>query len=165
MVFGIASSRNWRSVVPVEKGWSEDRKYRIETETGRLLLLRLSEASRQEEKRKEFGIITKYARTGITMSAPVEFGLCSGGEQVYMLLEWIDGRDLEEALPELSEEELAVYRRGKNAKPEHGAKNASSLEYHKATGLEALIGSLYLEGKTERILELIRKGMSYAGED
>ena len=68
-------------------------------------------------------------------------------------------------LPELSEEELAVYRRGKNAKPEHGAKNASSLEYHKATGLEALIGSLYLEGKTERILELIRKGMSYAGED
>ena len=68
-------------------------------------------------------------------------------------------------LPELSEEELAVYRRGKNAKPEHSAKNASSLEYHKATGLEALIGSLYLEGKTERILELIRKGMSYAGED
>ncbi|MBR6704475.1 MAG: ribonuclease III [Lachnospiraceae bacterium] len=68
-------------------------------------------------------------------------------------------------LPELSEEELAVYRRGKNAKPEHGAKNASSLEYHKATGLEALIGSLYLEGKMERILELIRKGMSYAGED
>ena len=68
-------------------------------------------------------------------------------------------------LPELTEEELAVYRRGKNAKPEHGAKNASSLEYHKATGLEALIGSLYLEGKTERILELIRKGMSYAGED
>lgn len=68
-------------------------------------------------------------------------------------------------LQELSEEELAVYRRGKNAKPEHGAKNASSLEYHKATGLEALIGSLYLEGKTERILELIRKGMSYAGED
>ena len=68
-------------------------------------------------------------------------------------------------LPELSEEELAVYRRGKNAKPEHGAKNASSLEYHKATGLEALIGSLYLEGKAERILELIRKGMSYAGED
>ena len=105
MFLGIASSAGWKSVTPVEKGWSEDRKYRIETETGRLLLLRLSEASRQEEKRKEFGIITKYARTGITMSAPVEFGLCSGGEQVYMLLEWIEGRDLEEALPELSEGE------------------------------------------------------------
>ena len=64
--------------------------------------------------------------------------------------------------PFLSEEEAAVYRRGKNAKPEHGAKNASSLEYHRATGLEALIGSLYLEGKTDRILELIRKGMPYA---
>ena len=68
-------------------------------------------------------------------------------------------------LPLLTEEELAVYRRGKNAKPEHGAKNASAQEYHKATGLEALIGILYLEGKTERILELIREGMSYAGEN
>ena len=68
-------------------------------------------------------------------------------------------------LPLLTEEELAVYRRGKNAKPEHGAKNASAQEYHKATGLEALIGTLYLEGKTERILELIREGMSYAGEN
>ena len=68
-------------------------------------------------------------------------------------------------LPELSEEELAVYRRGKNAKPEHGAKNASAQEYHKATGLEALFGSLYLQGKTERLLELVRKGMPYAGKD
>ena len=71
----------------------------------------------------------------------------------------------EALLPELSEEELAVYRRGKNAKPEHGAKNASAQEYHKATGLEALFGSLYLQGKTQRLLELIRKGMSYAGKD
>ncbi len=69
-------------------------------------------------------------------------------------------------LPELTEEEQAVYRRGKNAKPEHGAKSASAQEYHMATGLEALIGALYLEGKTDRILELIRKGMAYAaGKD
>ena len=105
MVFGIASSRNWRSVVPVEKGWSEDRKYRIETESGQALLLRLSDSAKLDEKRKEFAIISKYARTGIAMSAPLEFGICSGGEQVYMLLEWVEGRDLEEALPELSEGE------------------------------------------------------------
>ena len=65
-------------------------------------------------------------------------------------------------LPELSEAEAAVYRRGLNAKPGHSAKNADSQEYRRATGLEALIGTLYLEGKTDRILELIRKGMPYA---
>ena len=42
-----------------------------------------------------------------------------------------------------TEEEAAVYRRGRNAKPEHGAKNASTQEYHKATGLEALSPDQY----------------------
>ncbi|MBO4872213.1 MAG: ribonuclease III [Lachnospiraceae bacterium] len=74
-------------------------------------------------------------------------------------------RMAEALLPFLSEEETAVYRRGKNAKPEHGAKNASAQEYHKATGLEALIGALYLAGKTDRILELVREGMTHAGKD
>ncbi len=64
----------------------------------------------------------------------------------------------------LSEEEAAVYRRGRNAKPEHGAKNASAQEYHKATGLEALIGWLYLKGRTERVIELIKEGMPDGGK-
>ena len=65
--------------------------------------------------------------------------------------------------PLLSEEEEAVFRRGKNAKPEHFAKNASEREYHLATGLEALVGYLYLQGRIERALELIKAGMPYAG--
>ena len=105
MFFGIESSRNWKSAVPVEKGWSEDRKYRIETETGEALLLRLSDPSRRDEKRKEFEIVTKYAGTGITLSAPREFGVCPGSGDVYMLLDWIEGRDLEEVLPGLTERE------------------------------------------------------------
>ncbi len=65
-------------------------------------------------------------------------------------------------LPELTEEEQAVYRRGKNAQPETVSKHASLAEYHKATGLEALIGFLYLSGRSARAAELVRKGMSYA---
>ena len=57
--FGIASSVDWRSVTPVEKGWSADRKFRVTTEDGVSLLLRLSDAGRWEEKKREFGIITK----------------------------------------------------------------------------------------------------------
>ncbi|MBQ6075868.1 MAG: ribonuclease III [Lachnospiraceae bacterium] len=62
----------------------------------------------------------------------------------------------------LTEEETAVFRRGRNAKPEHGAKNASTREYHLATGLEALFGYLYLQDREERITELLKAGMPYA---
>jgi len=65
-------------------------------------------------------------------------------------------------LPELSEEEMTVFRRGRNARPETVTKHASAAEYYKATGLEALIGYLYLAGRTERAAELVRKGMDYA---
>ena len=59
----------------------------------------------------------------------------------------------------LTQEEADVVRRGRNAKPYTTAKNASRADYHKATGFEALLGYLYLTGQTERMLELIRRGM------
>lgn len=61
--------------------------------------------------------------------------------------------------PELTEEELAIYKRGRNAKSYTSAKNASILDYRKATGLEALIGYLYLSGREERVLFLIKEGI------
>lgn len=57
-------------------------------------------------------------------------------------------------LPHLDEEELAYYRRGKNAHVHAVPKGATPAEYSKATGLEALFGALYLSGKTDRINEL-----------
>lgn len=62
--------------------------------------------------------------------------------------------------PELTEEEHAIYKRGRNAKSYTSAKNASILDYRKATGLEALIGYLYLSGREERVLFLIKEGIS-----
>lgn len=58
--------------------------------------------------------------------------------------------------PELSEDELAVYHRGRNAKSASIPKNASVAEYRAATGFEALLGYLYLQGKIDRILELVK---------
>jgi ribonuclease-3 family protein len=54
----------------------------------------------------------------------------------------------------LTEEELAVMKRGRNANPRSRAKNASVTDYRRATGVEALFGYLYLQGKTDRINEL-----------
>ncbi|MCR5775778.1 MAG: ribonuclease III [Lachnospiraceae bacterium] len=63
----------------------------------------------------------------------------------------------------LTEEEADIMRRGLNAHVSHQAKNASSLEYHKATGLEALFGYLYLSGAGARIGELIDVCIDEAG--
>ena len=57
-------------------------------------------------------------------------------------------------LPHLTEEEFGFYRRGKNAHTHATPKSATKQEYAKATGLEALFGALYLQGKTDRINEL-----------
>ena len=64
-------------------------------------------------------------------------------------------RELARLLPRLSEEEAAIVRRGRNAHPHHSApKSASVGEYAEATGLEALLGYLYLTGQSGRIREL-----------
>ncbi len=61
---------------------------------------------------------------------------------------------IEKIMPHLTEAELAVYKRGRNAKSGHLPKNASQSDYHMATGFEALIGYLYLSDEIERIKEL-----------
>lgn len=56
---------------------------------------------------------------------------------------------------ELTDEELAVYKRGRNTNS-HPPKNANMTDYKSATGIEALIGYLYLCGNSDRILQLLR---------
>lgn len=60
-------------------------------------------------------------------------------------------------LPHLSEEEAAVYRRGRNSDPHHTARNAGRTQYLEATGFETLLGWLYLERRYGRILELVKE--------
>ena len=68
-----------------------------------------------------------------------------------------------EALEEdLTEEEADVYRRGRNAKSPTMAKNASMVDYRKATGFEALMGYLYLKDDFPRIVELTKLGLEKA---
>ena len=62
--------------------------------------------------------------------------------------------------PLLSEEELHIYKRGRNAKSYTSAKNASVIDYRIATGFEALMGWFYLQERQERMLELIKIGLN-----
>lgn len=60
---------------------------------------------------------------------------------------------------ELTDEERAVYKRGRNAKSVSPAKNQSITDYRRATGFEALIGYLYLQEKWKRMLNLVKIGL------
>lgn len=60
-------------------------------------------------------------------------------------------------LDELTEEELAVYKRGRNTKVNSASKHSTLSDYHAATGMEALFGWLYLKGSQERINELFTR--------
>lgn len=57
----------------------------------------------------------------------------------------------------LTEEEIEVFKRGRNYKRESHPKNTDIITYKNSTGFEAIIGYLYLEGKKERLEEIIRK--------
>ncbi len=67
---------------------------------------------------------------------------------------------IERMIPHLTPEEEDLYKRGRNAKSHTTAKNATVSDYRKATGLEALMGALYLNDKMDRIMELIKIGLS-----
>ena len=62
----------------------------------------------------------------------------------------------EKLMPVLTEKELSVFKRGRNAKSGHLPRNASQSDYHMATGFEALFGYLYLSNQLERIKELYK---------
>ena len=66
--------------------------------------------------------------------------------------------------PELTPEELAVFKRGKNSKPSTTAKNASVKEYMIATGMEAVLGYLYLTNQHTRLIDLVKRGIEILEE-
>lgn len=68
-------------------------------------------------------------------------------------------------LPLLTEEEEAVYRRGRNANPHTVAKNATRSDYRKATGFEALVGFLYLTGQFDRMFSLVKQGIELSRKE
>lgn len=94
------------SVEKINKGYSKDKKFKIKLKNkDEYLLLRLSDISLYEQKKEEYEVISKFFKLGFEMSKPISFGICNDEKNVYILLSWIDGVDLSDALPKLSKEE------------------------------------------------------------
>jgi len=93
---------------PIEKGWSSDQKYYLETTCGtygKKLLLRISDCKEYKRKKSEFEMLKKVETLGIPTPKPVDFGLCNQDENVYQILTWVEGEDLRTVLPKSSVDE------------------------------------------------------------
>lgn len=70
----------------------------------------------------------------------------------------------EAIMPVLNEEELTLFKRGRNAKSHSTPKHGELIQYRRATGFEALFGYLYLEGNEKRAKELFSIAFSLSDE-
>ncbi len=101
----IIGYNSFLKIEPVNKGWSSDKKYYIETLAGKRLLLRVADISHYDGKKAEFEMMKQVAILGVPMSQPLDFGICDNGKNVYSLLTWCDGEDAQVVLPRLTETE------------------------------------------------------------
>lgn len=72
---------------------------------------------------------------------------------------------IEKLLPLFTEEEMSVFKRARNHKTLSQAKNQNIVDYRRATGLEAVLGYLYLIGETDRLNEILRLSVGEENED
>ena len=90
----------------------------------------------------------------------VNQGLCKNGLLHKKSIKFVSAKAqcaiLKELEDKLTEEELDIVRRGRNANPHSTAKNADIVEYKYATGFEALIGFLHLTEQKERLNEILK---------
>lgn len=101
----IPNFHQFTKVEKINKGWSGDQKYYVESSTGGKYLLRISDISEYSKKETEFTIMQKMAKAGIKMSLPVAFGVCNEGKSVYQFLTWCEGEEAKEVLFGLAEDE------------------------------------------------------------
>jgi len=116
-------------IEPINKGWSGDKKYYIETKTGERFLLRISDISKYEEKQCEFDIMKKMSASEIKMSIPISFGICENGKSVYQLLTWCDGTEAKEKLYTLTDNEQFTF----GQKAAHILKEMEKVDYKPAS--------------------------------
>lgn len=92
-------------VIPIEKGMSGDKKYYIETNKDQHLLLRVADISQYEIKKREYELMNKLYAEGVPMPKVIDFGICNEDNNVYTIIQWIDGKEVEEILPLMNENE------------------------------------------------------------
>ena len=90
---------------PIEKGWSQDKKYYFCDKNGKEILLRLSHISNYDRKKKEYQIMQEISKLNINMSYPLDFGKNEEREKIFLLQSWVAGEELSERILDMKESE------------------------------------------------------------
>ena len=98
---------NFISKVPIEKGWSGDKKYCVIDESGTKYLLRISSPERTQNREQLFAMHKRVQELNLPISTSLEYGLCEEG--AYLLQTWVDGEGAEAVIPSLSKEKQYTY--------------------------------------------------------
>lgn len=105
-LMSIPGSTNWKTIIPIEKGWSGERKFYIETQYGEKLLIRVAGIDQILQKEHEFDMLfnlNQLPMKDCKISVPIDFGICIGDQYVYTIYRWVEGIDAEHVLPTLPE--------------------------------------------------------------
>jgi serine/threonine-protein kinase len=154
----ILQYATFTKIEPLNKGWSSDKKYYVETADGERLLLRVADVAEYERKRAEFDMLKRIAELDVPASRPVAFGVCDGGKSVYQLLTWIDGEDATEVLHYYDETDQYVlgYRSGEILRKIHSILAPDDIEDW----------AIRFNRKTDNKLKTYREcGLRFDGDD
>lgn len=166
----IPDSKHWVKIEFIEKGWSADKKYYIETDDGRKLVIRLGDISQYEKKKTEYEMMILISKLGIEMSQPIDFGTCASGKMIFILVSWLEGESAEDTLPKLGtiEQRNLGISAGKILKKIHTiSAPIGSLDWETRitqkieTKLSQYISCGYTIPNDERIMRFIRKNIKY----
>lgn len=97
--------KTFEKILPISKGMSGDKKFYVEDLYGNHYLLRIADYSEYEQKKTEYEIIKNMHNLDIPMPFPIDFGICYGGQNVYTLLSWVEGEEVEVTLTRLTKAE------------------------------------------------------------
>ena len=148
----------FESITEITKGMSGDKKYRVERD-GKAFLLRISDSTKYEEKKKEFQRLAHLSRAGLPVPECVFFGKDEETGEVMTLLSWLEGEVTEELLPRMSAAEQYGY----------GCQAGRILrQIHETTKVSEIGGGWYDRyfGVIDRRLESYRReGKCFEGSD
>lgn len=101
------------------------------------------------------GVYTMYVRNLIVLNNSGKSGELHKLTSKYVKAK-AQSETMERIMSLLTQDELDVFKRGRNYKTQSTAKNSSVQEYHRATGFEAVLGFLYLSGQSDRLNEILQ---------
>lgn len=109
----IASLRTAVKMEHINKGFSEDEKYKVTLKDGEQVLLRVAGINEYVRKKEEFHILKEFRKLDVRSPKPIEVGKLEEMDRCYLILSYIEGEDGYDALPQLTESEQ--YEIGKRA--------------------------------------------------